>query len=265
MRIALVYVPVPRYPLSEAEKRFGRAFFQAYAKTYFKHLSSEALKHLWEVEKVHQGLLYIASYLLQHNFEVSYYAYGSNPYRSPGDGASVILNELVADLDEIDLICMYSITCNYHLAESIALNLKAKKPSVIIGLGGPHASAVQSRVLNESIFKNGLSDYQKRLSPFDFVGIGEGEETVLKVAQCLHRKGKLEPVPGTAVKINGIVVTDPKRNRANPVEFPIPAYDLANIEQLPAARIFPNRGCPNIAFGQSNVMWPYAQTHLIWA
>ena len=245
MRVAVVYMPVPRQPLSEVERRFSYSFFQAYAKTYFSGLPTESLKHLWQIERVNQGLLYIAANLLKNGFDVSYYAFASDPYCPPRDGFSLILHQLIEDISEIDLVCVYCITCNYHLAETIAFQLKDRKHELIVGLGGPHASSLGTQVLERrTVYRDGLPHDECR-SPFDFVCIGEGEETVLEIARCLEEKGYLEPIPGMSVRRNGFVNAGSIRCRRNPVDFPIPAYEIAGVNQLPAARIFPNRGCAN--------------------
>lgn len=245
MHIALVYIPAPRYPLSDTEIRYGKAFFHKSIETYFKNLPPDFLKHLWEVEKVNQGLLYIASYLKKNGYTVSYFAYASNPYIPKIDSTSKIIKAITKQIDEIDLVCIHSITCNYHIAEYIARVLKERKPELVIGLGGPHASAIPSQIFDKGVYSNNNLGNHNGISPFDFIGIGEGEETILEVVQILQRKGVLEPVSGIAIKTNGVVIKGPRRERSELVKYPIPAYELANIDKLPAARIFPNRGCPN--------------------
>ncbi len=242
MKIALVYVPVPKFPLSDAERRYSNAFFQRCARTYFQHLTTEDFKHFWEIEKINQGLLYIASYLRMHGFEVSYYAFGNNPYQPVSDSVSTILNKISSDLHKIDMVCMYSITCNYHIAKFIATELKQKKPELIIGLGGPHANGyLKSYSCNNFSF----TDHFK---PFDFIGVGEGEKTVLEIAQFLDKKKPIDNIQGIAARLNGKFIHGNERKRTTTVDFPIPSYDIARIKHLPAARIFPNRGCPNSCY-----------------
>ncbi len=233
MHIALVSVPFPKLTLQPIERKYSEVFFQSYAKIYLNHLSPEGLKGLWQVEKINQGLLYIASSLLEDGFDVSYYSFGSNPYSNCIDGMSVLMTDIFRNLDQIDILCLYSITCNYHLAERIAREAKIRKPDLIVGLGGPHATASVEKILSsdESIF--------------DFIGIGEGERTLVDLANSLDKEKELSPVPGVFIKEDGHVLSGPKRTRENPVRYPIPAYNLAGIQSLPAARIFPNRGCPN--------------------
>jgi len=243
--VAIVYIPVPKYPLSDVEKRYSRAFFQAYAKSYLEQLTEDDLRNLWQVEKVNQGLLYIASYLQKHDFEVSYFAHGNNPYSLPVEGAQVVRKELLAELYKYDLICLYCITCNYHLAESLASDIKKRNSNVIVALGGPHASAVPHEVLNAPMYSENKSFSSRSKILFDFVGRGEGEDTVLDMAKCLREKGRIEPLAGAVVRTDGIMARGPERPRKNPVDYPTPAYEISGITRLPAARIFPNRGCPN--------------------
>lgn len=245
MEIGLVYTPVPRSELSATASRFSRAFFETCARTYFAHLSSDQLANLWEVEKINHGLLYIASHLREHGFGVHYYAYGSDPSRPPRDGVAEVYKKLLADLPFLDLICFYSITCNYHLAERLALCLKSRRPQLVIGYGGPHATAVPEEVLDGPLFDCSQEGDRPPKCPFDFVGIGEGEETVLEIARCLSQNHTIDTVSGIALRRNSRAARTAQRERVNPVTFSIPSYNLAGLEMLPAARIFPNRGCPN--------------------
>ncbi len=242
--VALVYVPVPAGELSSAERRFSVAFFQFLAQTHFSDLTSGQLVHLWEVEKVHQGLLYVASILRENDFGVKYYASANDPAGPRRDPLARLREQLRSDVNSIDLVCFYSITCNYHIAEQLALELKDAKRDVVVGIGGPHATATAEEILSGPVFSPaGQSDGLP--CPFDFVGIGEGERTVLDVAMCLAEGRGIGQVPGIYWRANGRPHETPKRPRMDPVVLSPPAYDLAGIEILPAARIFPNRGCPN--------------------
>ena len=231
LRVGLVHIPVPAHPLSPSEMRNARAFFRACAKTYFSSFEPTDLAHLWEVEKIGQGLLYIASHLRAHGIEVSYYAAPSDPSEPNSDPFETLWERLARDLPSLDVVGMYCITCNFHLAGELARRIRKICPSAVLGCGGPHVSAVPTEALESA--------------PFDFVGIGEGENTFLGVVTSISSGASLGGIAGIAYRNSTGIEVTASRPRCDPVGFPIPAYDLAGLVRLPAARIFPNRGCPN--------------------
>ena len=231
VHVGLVYIPVPAHPLSAAETRNARAYFRACAKTYLSCLEADDFSHLWEVEKISQGLLYIASYLRGHGIRVSYYAAPSDPTSPATDLFEDLWQRILPDLASLDVVGMYCITCNFHLAVELAGRIRRECPEIILGCGGPHVSAVPQEAL--------------LCGPFDFVGIGEGEDTFLEVVRAVSCREPLAAVAGLACRDSVGPIVTPRRSRRDPVTYPTPAYDLAMINSLPAARIFPNRGCPN--------------------
>jgi anaerobic magnesium-protoporphyrin IX monomethyl ester cyclase len=242
LRFALVSVPVPRYPLAKAEQQFSHAFFQKYARTYLSSLESDDLKHLWQIEMVNQGLLYIASSLRLHGYEVSYHAIGNNPYNVVAEGVSELLAELAAEIERIDVVCMYAITCNIHVATELGSILKTIKPNLIVGLGGPHTTGLAYQAADHFFRPN---TENTRAPVFDFVGIGEGEQALVELADAMATGRPLSNVKGILCGNETMILRNGFRKRLDPVDLPIPAYDLSRLTKLPAARIFPNRGCSN--------------------
>lgn len=245
MEIALVSIPVPSCSLKGAEGRFARAFFNVFLHTSLRHIPEDEIPHLWEIEKVNQGLLYLASSLVANGFSVRYYAHGSNPAAIKQDAYSAIRSQVIADLDHLQGICFYSITCNFHLANALATELRSLKPELILAYGGPHATGAPTEVLGTHRQGEGAGVSGDASSPFDFVGIGEGEQTVVEAFSRLRQRQSLSTVRGLAFKHEGRLVRTPPRPRLDPVATPVPLYSLAHIQMLPACRIFPVRGCLN--------------------
>lgn len=122
----------------------------------------------------------------------------------------------------------------YRLAEKI----KKRFPNILLIIGGPHASALPEEPLNNF---------------FDFVIIGEGENTIVDLLNNLNNP---EKVKGIAYKYNGkIQATPPREFIANLDDLPFPARDLfpplkfykgqeALGSRVPVGSILTSRGCP---------------------
>ncbi|NIT57266.1 MAG: radical SAM protein, partial [Aliifodinibius sp.] len=110
--------------------------------------------------------------------------------------------------------------------------------------GGPFASTSFNHILEHGLV--------------DLIVIGEGEVTIIDVIRSINKSNAIpENIPGTAVKINGKVIKNVKRNFIeNPDEIAFPDYDLINIDDYSGFRnhafqethksayIFCTRGCP---------------------
>ena len=112
-------------------------------------------------------------------------------------------------------------------------------------MGGPHVTLVPKEFLEEA--KN-----------VDIAVIGEGEYTMLEIAQAFEGKKQLSQIQGIAYRQNGKVVVNPSRPLIeNLDELPYPAYDLVDMEQYlspkkigyrsfqdRAISMITSRGCP---------------------
>lgn len=146
-----------------------------------------------------------------------------------------------------------AITSNFHLAEDIAKKIKKNNPSVLIVLGGHHATTCINEILEKE-------------NCFDFIVYGEGEETFLELVDKFRETnydkkeffGKnrvLEKIRGIGYRVRKMPVVTEKRNLINDIDkLPLPARDLLpmkkytplpnNYKRLPATSIIVSRGCP---------------------
>ncbi len=118
-------------------------------------------------------------------------------------------------------------------------------PSSVLVCGGPHPSACP-----EDAFSAGI---------FDFLVIGEGEETFLELIFYLENKAKIKPedIPGIAfLRQDKLFITKNRSRIANLDSLPFPARHLlpslsayhptpASYRRLPLAVIMTSRGCPS--------------------
>jgi radical SAM superfamily enzyme YgiQ (UPF0313 family) len=183
------------------------------------------------------GLAYLGAALLKHGFEV------------------VVLDQLAEELDNRglvrrvaaerpDLVGITAITPTMANVEALVPLLRQACPRATVVLGNLHASLFAAELL-----KAGLADV---------IVHGEGEVTIVELAEALRDGASLEGVPGTSFRApDGSVVHNAARP---PVEFDslaFPRWDLVNLD-APAYRnmamfgiygrnasIQASRGCPH--------------------
>lgn len=173
------------------------------------------------------GLAYIGAVLHEAGYDVS--AIDLNV--TPMDNAQIIQNiERASPL----IVAISTNTPTYLNGLTLARLAKEVNPEIKVVIGGPHASVLYQEVAMEK--------------GVDVVARGEGEHTMLEIADCLIRKkGDLASVKGIAYKDNGAIrVTDKRAPIADPDELPFPARHLFpfNLYGIPNAVLASRGGCP---------------------
>jgi len=130
--------------------------------------------------------------------------------------------------------------------DSFKLASLAKKinPEIITVLGGPHVSMAKEDTL-------------KHITDADIVVIGEGERTVVELAEAVESGKDLDWVKGILFRKNGSIVFSGARERIKDLDtLPFPARHLVPIEKYnffvqtkdgkrrKAQNIMTSRGCP---------------------
>ncbi len=180
------------------------------------------------------GLMYVGAVLRDHGYQVHAlegFFYGEEEF-----------------LDEIrryepDVLGIYTITTFWHKARWLAREVKRVLPRVFVVSGGHYPSALRENCLEEE-------------PALDAVVVNEGEFACLEMVTRLAGGESLEGVPGTIVRRNGRIVTNPPRPLIDPLDqLPIPAVDLfpwkryrpsyGQVLRLPAFQVVSSRGCTN--------------------
>ena len=142
-----------------------------------------------------------------------------------------------------------SLTLDFIVDKYQLIN-EIRKAGFPVVAGGPHVNYLPDEVLN--------------LSDVDIIGIGEGEETIVEVAQYFQGKRNLEDIDGIGFKKDGKNFYTPKRRLIENLDvIPFPDYQDFPIKKYtgsddPASsrifwRIMTSRGCPfNCMFCTSN-------------
>ncbi len=196
------------------------------------------------VEKYHEqftkmlpfGILYLASYLRQYEYEVDVMD-------------AYTINATVADVIQrlrnggFNVLGINSYLVNLVNAEALAKKVKAEFPNIVVVMGGHGVSASPEEALN--------------CPEFDYAIRNEGEETFLELLQAIEGKGNFSEIKGLIYRDeNGNQVINPKRDFIKDLDsLPLPAYDLIpnmrqynyfpfQLKKFPIAGIVTSRGCP---------------------
>lgn len=123
----------------------------------------------------------------------------------------------------------------WNIEETIKVIRMIKKinPSIHIVVGGPEVTY-------------DVKDWMKEVDGFDFIVIGEGEQTFKQLLSELKGNNDFSSVPGIAYRQNGSILVNPQRNKLDLKELPSPyrfEEDLPHLSKR-VAYIETSRGCP---------------------
>ncbi len=188
----------------------------------------EVVKKL-EITTPPLGLGYLASILRERGFKV----------RIIDDLAEKLnFSELIKRLKDCIVVGITSTTPTFSAALRYAKKIKEALPNIFVILGGVHVT---------------FKPYSALKNPYvDAVCIGEGEETIIEVAERIESGRSLEGVKGVFFKRDGRIVKNPKREFIEDLDsLPFPAFDLMPLEKytvfgyrLEQFPIITSRGCP---------------------
>lgn len=142
-----------------------------------------------------------------------------------------------------------SICSNFPTTLLLAEEIKRRKPSTLIILGGPQPSSVPEETL--------------RSCPWiDVVVIGEGESTIVDLLASGLQASKLEQIPGIAFRSDDRIVRTQRRELIDDLDtLPFPDFDLVPLQEYltrdpHTALIEAGRGCPFLcSFCSTALMW----------
>ena len=113
-----------------------------------------------------------------------------------------------------DIVGFNANAISYPKVQKILPLVKELNPKIITIIGGAHPSAMPKAMLEEN-------------PCLDIAVIGEGEYTLLEIAEKVRGKKPLRGIEGTVVREKGkIIVNNPRAYIANIDEIPFPAREL---------------------------------------
>ena len=156
-------------------------------------------------------------------------AYLSGALKNDGHDTSIIhisewldypfdIDRVVSDVKDYgpDLIAM-STGANHYPETRLLLETLKDKLDLPIVLGGIHATLNARTVMEESPF-------------IDFVGVGEGDDSILDLADAIENGGDTTNIPNMWARDNGTIIPNPPRRLKDIAK--IPWMDLADWPQF---------------------------------
>ncbi|MEM2107704.1 MAG: radical SAM protein [Candidatus Bathyarchaeia archaeon] len=176
------------------------------------------------------GLAYLAAVLEQNNFEVQII---------DCPASKIGYEKLKAELSSMEpaLIGIASMTATIPSALKAARVAKEACPYSKVVMGGPHATFADTQILTEE-------------PAVDVIVRGEGEETLLELAQNLPNLKNLNRIKGITFRNRNQIIQTPQRSFIqNLDELPLPSYRSLPIEsyRICGKKLLPimtSRGCP---------------------
>jgi len=127
-----------------------------------------------------------------------------------------ILERIDTNVDLLGVSCMFS--SEWVHTKRIIKAIKRKFPELSIIVGGEHATALPELVLDQC-------------PEVDVVALGEGEETIIDLAESYRCQKGLDEVKGIAYrKKSEVVYTEPRKRIREVDDISWPAWDLLPIE-----------------------------------
>lgn len=212
------------------------------------------------------GLAYLAGALLAAGHRVAvvdavgeaanqYLPLPDPRFLAHGLSASQTAARIDAASDIVGVSCMFS--HEWPLMREIIAAIRQRAPGALIVVGGEHVTA--------------LPDFTMQNCPqIDVAVVGEGEETIVEIAQACRDSSSMAGVPGTLARVkDGGLMRGPPRGRIRSVDaieqpawhlFPLSVY-LDNgfgfgVNRGRSMPLLATRGCPyQCTFCSSPSMW----------
>lgn len=150
------------------------------------------------------------------------------------------IKEQVGSLDP-EIVGVGATTPEFGAASYILKQIKTYKPEVTTVIGGIHASVLPDETLREN-------------PHIDFIVRGEGERTMLELAQSLENNSSARKVKGISFRDGNVIRHNPRRPVIkNLDELPYPARHLIKQSEyvfpihgkrVPVTAMISTRGCP---------------------
>jgi len=203
----------------------------------FINVINEARKKEIEVQHPSLGTLYLASYLQKYG------GFNDIQVLECGTVSKQVLNGI-----KPDIVGVSSITQHFNITKQICGDIK-KVMDVPIIIGGYHISGLPNNLTSD----------------MDVGVVGEGEETMLELANMLESVGlnktRLGNTKGIVFRNNGKLEITPRRELIRPLDkIPFPARQLVHFDKTQTHCMLTSRGCPyHCVFCSASAFWGTAR------
>jgi anaerobic magnesium-protoporphyrin IX monomethyl ester cyclase len=187
------------------------------------------------------GLLHLAAEVRE---------YGYLPSIIESDIFDMTIEEVVAEIvkEKPAYVGITLFTVGVWCAAEMARKIKLKAPGTTVIVGGPHISSMGTETM-------------ERFKEFDYAVVGEGEEALVQLLDCLREGRDLATVPALIYRDSSDIMVKicqtPKQAINKDLDrLPMPAWDLLpdfpkayrpavyDFPRHPVASIAASRGCP---------------------
>jgi anaerobic magnesium-protoporphyrin IX monomethyl ester cyclase len=157
------------------------------------------------------SILYLAAVLKEMGVEISV-------LDQPALGLTAEETVQWVEKENPDILGFSTLTSSGQTAALISTEVKKKNPNITTILGNHHATFNAERILN-------------KYPAVDIIVRGEGEKTVVELANCLENGGNLKKVRGINFRNEGKIVTTPDQPLIKNLDsLPFPDRELLDIE-----------------------------------
>ena len=157
------------------------------------------------------GILYLAAVLEERGVEVAL-------LDQPAKGLTVEETVKWIESEDPDVLGFSTFATSGRTAALISDKVKEKNRNVTVVFGNHYATFSPERILG-------------KYPSVDIAARGEGENTVIELADCLRNNGDLEKVQGVSFRHNGNVISTPDRPLIKDLDsLPFPARKLIDVE-----------------------------------
>jgi anaerobic magnesium-protoporphyrin IX monomethyl ester cyclase len=157
------------------------------------------------------SILYLAAVLEERDIEVTV-------LDQPALGINVEETVRWVKKENPDVLGFSTLTSSGQTAALISTKVKKENPQVITVFGNHHATFNAGRIL-------------RKYPSVDIVVRGEGEKTVMELAECLENGGDLQEIRGINFRKEGKIVTNPDQLLIKDLDsLPFPDRKLINAE-----------------------------------
>ena len=180
------------------------------------------------------GILYLASALIREGHEVVVL-----------DGALLTKNEIMKSLKKENprFVGISSVYPLWEKAKETAVKVKEVLPDCFLAVGGQAPSHLKEKCFEDC-------------EAIDAVLMGEGEEVICQLVNCLEKDMDYTGIWGTVIKRDDRLYDNGGHGIVKDLDsLPFPAYELIDIhkyrpsiglfKRLPIVATFSSRGCPN--------------------
>jgi len=146
------------------------------------------------------------------------------PHRNPEE----IIRRHISEALFVGISTMTGHQIRYAL--DVAAFVRELDPDMKLVWGGIHPSLLPEETIADPLV--------------DIVAIGEGEETIIALAQAIAQGENLESVPGLLFEKNGQLIRTAERPLLDLETLHTPSWDLVDVEDYSEIGVQAGRGCP---------------------